>query len=148
MKYIKSFNQEYKLIKESAEVFSLQGDRIILPLTTDDKSNDEFYGFEPARTIKDYFVRINTAGLSVIRLLVDKKDDMWTFKHGPGMSIWTKGWYLIPEKDIEMKIFSIWTSKDIEGKNHNIGTWDIKNLKLNINNLKLMKYLTAIMVEK
>lgn len=102
----------------------------------------------PARTIKDYFVRINSAGPSVIRLLVDKKDDMWTFKHGPGMSIWTKGWYLIPEKDIEMKIFSIWTSKDIEGKNHNIGTWDIKNLKLNINNLKLMKYLTAIMVEK
>jgi hypothetical protein len=133
MKHIKSFNQ--KLIKESVnKPFVLQGDKIILPL---DKDLD----FWPAKTIKSSLERLNSGGLFLIGKVVDKKDDKWIFKEDNEL----KGWYLIPE---DGDTFGIYTSKDIEGKNHNVGTWDIKKSNLNIGNLKLMKYLTSIMVEK
>jgi hypothetical protein len=137
MKHIKSFNQ--KLIKESVNnPFVLQGDKVILPLDTD--NTDTYFEFWPATTIKNSLERLNNGGLSLIGKVVDKKDDRWIFKEDDVL----KGWYLTEDGDT----FGIYTSKDIEGKNHNVGTWDIKKSNLNISNLKLMKYLTAIMVEK
>jgi hypothetical protein len=135
MKHIKSFNQ--KLIKESVnKPFELQGDKVILLL-----GEDRYFDFWPARTIKTILERLNNGGLSLVGKVVDKKDDRWIFKEDDEL----KGWYLIPE---DGDTFGIYTSKDIEGKNHNVGTWDIKKSNLNISNLKLMKYLTSIMVEK
>ena len=137
MKHIKSFNQ--KLIKESVNnPFVLQGDKVILPLDTD--NTDTYFEVWPATTIKNSLERLNNGGLSLIGKVVDKKDDRWIFKEDDVL----KGWYLTEDGDT----FGIYTSKDIEGKNHNVGTWDIKKSNLNISNLKLMKYLTAIMVEK
>lgn len=135
MKHIKSFNQ--KLIKESVnKPFVIQGDKVILQLDT-----DSYFDFWPAKVIKTHLERLNNGGLSLIGKVVDKKDDKWIFKEDDEL----KGWYLIPE---DGDTFGIYTSKDIEGKNHNVGTWDIKKSNLNISNLKLMKYLTSIMVEK
>ena len=135
MKHIKSFNQ--KLINESVNnPFVIQGDKVILQLDT-----DHYFDFWPAKVIKTNLERLNSGGLSLIGKVVDKKDDKWIFKEENEL----KGWYLIPEHE---DTFSIYTSKDIEGKNHNVGTWDIKKSNLNISNLKLMKYLTSIMVEK